>query len=219
MMLDNTIFIDTKEKNEQLYEDLVWHVSTTPQLYGLTTKRQGLYCGDLKFRNLGAERKTIDDFIASIKDARIFKQAFKMSQNYEFCYVLISGMIEDQNPSRIQGIYTTIADIECRYGFKAMFFPNDEMLIHYFTILCAKLMKDLKPKFVFEKKQIDSTDEQICVIEGVYGVGRKTAKNLLSHFTTVKNVINASESEFSEIEGIGKKTAKHLFDIFNKKFK
>lgn len=49
-------------------------------------------------------------------------------------------------------------------------------------------------------------------------IGPVNAKNLLEHFGTVANIINASESQLQEVEGIGKKTAANIRKVVDSKY-
>jgi Fanconi anemia group M protein len=43
-------------------------------------------------------------------------------------------------------------------------------------------------------------------------VGLNLAKELLKHFKSVKNVVNASEEELKKVDGVGDKKAKAIKD-------
>ena len=57
------------------------------------------------------------------------------------------------------------------------------------------------------------------ITESLPGVGPVSAKNLLNHFKTVKNLVNANKKELKEVEGIGEKTASGIIDVTQREFK
>lgn len=65
-------------------------------LTGLDVEVKRLKCGDYVMEGVVIERKTINDFCQSIIDGRIKQQIDRMLENYEHCYLLISGNLRDR---------------------------------------------------------------------------------------------------------------------------
>ena len=61
-------------------------------------------------------------------------------------------------------------------------------------------------------------DQQLFIVESLPNIGPVNAKNLLSHFGSVANILNASESELQEVEGIGLKTAQNIRRVLDSKY-
>ena len=55
-------------------------------------------------------------------------------------------------------------------------------------------------------------------MESLPNIGPVNAKNLLEHFGSVANIINASEKELQEVEGIGNKTAENIKKVIDSKY-
>lgn len=217
--LSTDVIIDSSEPPE-IFDETVYQLNSNIKYKHLTYKRADLVCGDFKFNSFGAERKRIDDFIASIHDGRIVGQAFKMFSNYDIRYLLVEGLVDDSFEEKdLKAIYTTIADLQQRYNFIVMFFPNQTVLIHYFLMMCNKLTKQLKPLYVFRSHLPTIEDEQIEILCGIYGLGKKKAINLLTTFLTIQNVFKAEIKDLIQIKGIGTKIATHIYEISNKLFK
>jgi Fanconi anemia group M protein len=51
---------------------------------------------------------------------------------------------------------------------------------------------------------------QAFILQGLPGIGAKTAKRLLNAFGSVEAVIRASSEELQSIEGIGQKSAERI---------
>ena len=93
--------------------------------------------GDLLVPELGfgVERKTVEDFVGSIRDGRVFKQIYKMIHSFEYPYLFVSGnLLELYSEPEIKSILTSCADFQARYNIRIMFFPNDYYLIHYYYL-------------------------------------------------------------------------------------
>jgi Fanconi anemia group M protein len=72
--------------------------------------------------------------------------------------------------------------------------------------------KDTKEK-IFKKKTSSIQEAQEQIISGIPGVNIYRAQNLLTYFSTIKNIFNADETELKNVEGIGPGTAKKIKDI------
>jgi Fanconi anemia group M protein len=70
-----------------------------------------------------------------------------------------------------------------------------------------------------QTKPVTLPEQQLFITESLPGIGPVSAKKLLTHFKTVKNVVNASKKELKEVEGIGEKTATNIIDVTNREFK
>ena len=208
--LSNVVNVDTKEPMD-IYEETCAQGFDNPKFKLLDIQRIGLKYGDFSFNSLGAERKTVSDFLGSIHDNRLSDQARNMFDNYEYCYLLVSGDLGGFESRDWKAIYTKCADVEFRYGFKVMFFPTDEMLIHYFLMLCYKLSSKLKPKSTFKINNPTGSDEQVNVLRGFRGCGKKTGIKLLKKHGDLNTIFNLPEPKKGVLH-------KHMYEIINKEF-
>jgi Fanconi anemia group M protein len=69
-----------------------------------------------------------------------------------------------------------------------------------------------------QTKPVMLPEQQLFIVESFPSIGPVNAKNLLRHFKTIKNLINANKKELKEVEGIGEKTAKSIIEISQKEF-
>jgi len=207
--MDN-VFVDTAEPKHILNE-FEEQIFSNKHFINLNIIRKQLYASDMMYKSLGAERKEINDFIASIHEYRLSNQVIKMNLNFTHKYLLVVGDISEFNDVDWKGIYTKIADLELRDNFKVMFFYNDRMLVHYFLMLCSKLDKELKPFTEFRIHKPDTKNEQIGMLTAVFKCGKKSAIKLLKKHKTIKNVVNLPNSS-------KKKLHKHMYHVFNKEY-
>jgi len=218
MSLNNEIIIDTKEP-PSIYAEFLTQWSIEPKFAPFTILNQNLPCGDFMFRSLGAERKELGDAIASIHSARIFKQEFKMYHNFEVKYLLIHGNLNEYEEKDLKGLYTTLADARFRYGFESLIFPNIELLIRHFLMMCRKMAGNLKPKWRWTMPVIGIEDEIPCMLEGVYGMGPKTARKVLKAFGSIANIVKQNEMGLRAVKGLPAKLAEHLYAVLHSEYK
>ena len=69
-----------------------------------------------------------------------------------------------------------------------------------------------------DKKPTSLMEQQLFIVESLPNIGPVNAKNLLKHFGSVANVLNASENELQEVEGIGKITAQEIRKVLDSKY-
>jgi len=217
MSLTNEIIIDTKEP-PSIYAEFLTQWSIEPKFAPFTILNQNLPCGDFMFRSLGAERKELGDAIASIHSARIFKQEFKMYHNFEIKYLLIHGNLSKYAEKDLKGLYTTMADARFRYGFESVIFPNVELLIRHFLMMCLKQSRNLKPKWRWTMPVIGIEDELPCMLEGVYGMGPKTARKYLRAFGSMANIVKQTEMGLRSVKGVPAKLAEHLHAVLHTEY-
>lgn len=190
-----------------------------PKFFSFTFKVEKLPCGDIACMNMGAERKTLADFVGSIHDMRIFSQAFRMSQNYEFAYLFVVGDYTHIKEVDLKGIYTTIADIKKRYKFDVMFFPNNEIMFYYFLMQCLKNQQDLKPIWHYKKPTVTVQDEQVEILCGAMGCGPKTAKKFLLFYKSIENFILFWRDSIKMFQKYPKtKSDQHFFELFTTEY-
>ena len=65
------------------------------------------------------------------------------------------------------------------------------------------------------EKSKKTTADRFLYALGVDGIGKKTAKDLIKRFRTLKNLAEATEDELSSVDGIGGILAKNIADYFN----
>ena len=65
------------------------------------------------------------------------------------------------------------------------------------------------------EKSKRTTADRFLYALGVDGIGKKTAKDLIKHFRTLKNLAEATEDELASVGGIGGILAKNIVDYFS----
>ena len=166
------------------------------------------------------ERKTAKDFVDSMIDKRLFKQARELSEEFKRPLLILegddlySGMV---NPNAIRG---TIASIALDFGISIIPTRDAQDTAAMIKRIAIREQSGEKTNIQIrtDKKPVSLWEQQLFIIESLPNIGPVNAKNLLEHFGSVSKVINASESELMEVEGIGKITAQNIRKVIDSKY-
>ena len=61
-------------------------------------------------------------------------------------------------------------------------------------------------------------EQQEFLISSFPGIGVTHARNLLTHFGSVKKIVNASLSDLQEVDKIGEKMSSRLISLFEEEY-
>ncbi|MCK5624558.1 hypothetical protein KAI04_01830 [Candidatus Pacearchaeota archaeon] len=192
------IIVDYREKNSLIISELI--------KLGIEIEFKELKVADYIVKDVAIERKTINDFVNSMINKRLFNQIQELQQ-YKNRLLLIEGINEQElysddksgvNGNAIRGFLLSIL---LKYNIPIIFTKDYEDSAKFISVLSKKQSKELALK---AKKRILNKKEQLqFIIEGFPGIGPKTAQKLLKKYKTIQNIINTSEKELKET--IGKK--------------
>lgn len=207
------VFADTREGNSKV----IRHLSEME----IDVKVQAMAVGDYQVSDeVVIERKTAKDFVDSIVDKRLFKQAKSLMEEFKRPLIILegddlyNGMI---NPNAIRG---SIASIALDFGISIIPTRNAQDTAAMIKRIAIREQSGEKTPIQIrtDKKPVNLWEQQLFIIESLPNIGPVNAKNLLEHFGTVANIINASESQLQEVEGIGKKTAANIRKVVDSKY-
>ena len=207
------VFADSREGNSKV----IRHLSEME----IDVQIRSMAVGDYQVSDeVVIERKTAKDFVDSIIDKRLFKQARELSEEFKRPLLILegddiyNGML---HPNAVRG---TIAAIAIDFGISIIPTRNSEDTAAMIKRIAVREQSGDKVNIQIrtDKKPTSMWEQQLFIIESLPNIGPVNAKNLLKHFGTVENVIKATESELQEVEGIGKKTAKNIRKVVESKY-
>jgi Fanconi anemia group M protein len=188
------ILVDNHEKNSLVPSFL--------SKQGMNYEFTHLEIGDYLINNIAIERKTLPDLKSSIISKRIFEQLKNLRQ-YSDCFLLV-----ETNEEAIDNISKGfILSTAINYQIPVIFSKNEEDTASYLSLLAKK--KEKTDISLRAKIPMSEAEQKQFILEGFPGIGPATAKALISEFKSIKNILNASNSELEKI--LGKKT-----DLFMK---
>ncbi len=193
------IIVDRREKNSLVPSELM--------KLGMEAEFKHLEVGDYIVNNWIVERKTLSDLQSSIINKRIFTQL----NNLQFTKSLLilegsSDLIIHENA--IRGFLLALVT-----EFKVPFIiTKDEKDTARFLYLLAKKTEgkeiSLRQARIFKTKE----EQKQFILEGFPYVGPVKAKALIKRFSSINNIVNASEEELKEILG---KQAKDFISLIS----
>lgn len=195
------VLADYREKNSFVVSEMI--------SLGMDVEFKNLKVGDYIVNNIAIERKTVFDFISSMKNKRLANQLEEMQQ-YKDKLLIVEGIEEqdlysDRNeltgmhPNAVRGFLLSIL---LKYKVPIIFTKNSGDTAKFIFVLSRK--KERESSLNVSKRNLNKKERKQFILESFHGIGPKTAKKLLKKFKTVKNVINASYKDLKK--EIGKKS-------------
>ncbi|MFH1229717.1 MAG: ERCC4 domain-containing protein [Candidatus Aenigmatarchaeota archaeon] len=205
------IFVDTRES---LIIDYF-------KQYDCTVQRKMLLMGDFIVSDrIVIEKKTVNDFINSITDKRLFIQLKAMKDNFEKPLLLIEGtesLYGQLNPNIIRGVLSAIT---VDMGIPILWtrdLADTAGLIYW---IAKREQIDERREVSLKDRKVPKTIEghQEYLIASLPDISIVRSKALLKHFKSPKNIFNASAKELQEVKGVGKKIAEKIKNILEKDY-
>ena len=177
------------------------------------------------------ERKEANDFIASMKNNRLWEQMRRMltDEVNEVKIIrralVIHGLLGDALENSGMGwnhVMGAFMEIQYKYGIPIFHAEDDAALLHFLRIAIKREnegknegeIKELWSRAI-PKKDMSEEDWKLYVLSSIPFVGEKMAKNLLEHFGSIEKIARANILELKKVEGIGDKKAKKIYAIFH----
>ena len=207
------VFADSREGNSKVIRYL--------SQMEMDVKIRSMAVGDYQVSDeVAIERKTAKDFVDSMIDKRLFKQARELKEEFKRPLLILegddlySGMV---NPNAIRG---TIASIALDFGISIIPTRDAQDTAAMIKRIAIREQNGEKTNIQIrtDKKPASLWEQQLFIIESLPNIGPVNAKALLEHFGSVLNIMNASESELTEVEGIGKITAHNIRKVIDSKY-
>lgn len=167
------------------------------------------------------EVKTVDDYISSVKNNRLYDEIIRMKDKYPYSYVLVYGDWSEidtyYNSYTVSMKNSSYYEVQGRYKTPIFCLPNMEEFVNMIIQIIKgvpKVNEPIDPPIV-RKKDLNPF---INVLIGINGVGKKTAQRLLDTFHTPGGVFNASREELEQIPRLKKKSIDEILRM-GKNFK
>ena len=204
------ITVDDREKSSGLIELLA--------NAGIKVTIHHLPCCDYIInKEIAIERKTGRDFLVSILDGRLFRQAKAMKNSLPRPIFLIEGnpfqVDMDFTPESIRGV---ILSLQVIWYIPVLFSKSKEDTCQVFRMIgdqeqaqtnLLTLRHGYRPKKLITR--------QLYILQGFPKIGPLLAKRMLEHFGSVRNVFTADRDALLEVDGIGKGVADEICRILD----
>lgn len=172
------------------------------------------------------ERKTLSDFLVSIKTGRIFQQAYRIAQSDKNGLIILEGdksMVDSSSMSR-KAVQGALIHLTVFIGIPVI----RSMNIQETAILLVDLFHQCQKQELPRQKQIISGSpgirinkkqrQKLFLLQNLPGIGTKKGLALLRSFNTIENIVNAAPADLTKVRGIGNKLAERIFTILHEPF-
>ncbi len=228
------LLVDHRERRMvQLVEDVCEEVT-------LTQLPIGDYLLLSESEAVVVERKTVPDFLSSVRSNRLWDQLLRLMKRltvFEYPVkrrmLLIHGSFRDYfeevddrskrdilvHWSQIMGAYLEIVYV---YNTPIIHVENDPAFKAFMRILVKREsagMNDKLPSARWYMKPVKADlpvrDRKQYILSSLPSIGNRLAENLLTHFGTISSVACASVTDLQKVPKIGKKKAELIYTMFH----
>ena len=172
------------------------------------------------------ERKTLNDFLTSIKTGRIFQQAYRIAQSGKNGLIILEGdktMVDSSLMSR-KAVQGALIHLTVFIGIPVIRSLN----IQETATLLIDILNQSKQQELPRQKHIISVSpgiqinkkqrQKLFLLQNLPGIGTKKGLALLKTFSTIENILNASPADLTKVRGIGNKLAERIIAILHEPF-
>lgn len=201
--------------------------SRSPVMRFLTQKDvmvepQQLDVGDyIVSSRIGIERKTVDDFLGSLIEGKLFVQMKNLRATYSRPLLLIEGegLLTKRNMSH-NAIFGSIAAIIVDFGIPIVTTQTPQETADFLSVMAQREQKEGDRAVAIRGEKIGHTlsEQQQFLVEGLPNVSAVLAQRLLQHFGSIRALANATEEDLCKIPGIGKLIAADILKILNAEY-
>lgn len=212
--------IDVREKSSRIESAMMFFNNE-----GFTTNKKQLPVGDYLFnKKLVFEWKTPSDFVNSVMDKRVFKQAQNMRQ-YPYSYIIVVGNpynyltewysdpkkvnirkkhnLKEFTINQLLGALATLHEYD-----KVIMVENENQAFRIMSYLARNILAKDKHKPIDKPvcKMSDSVGTFLCCIDTI---STKKAILIKEHLKleTLRDLLEINKEDLTNINGIGSKTA------------
>lgn len=188
---------------------------------------------------VGVERKDVSDFIGSMKDGRVFKQARDMAEIYERPIIILEGQMSKafkRSAMRPSSVYGALSSLALDYGINII--PTDTpestaILLHRLAYR-EQAKEDRTIQIRSINRQLPLHQQQIYLLSGLPQIGNTLAQELLNKFDSPLLVIQEfADAEvktsksgktkrllgaLSEVKGIGPKIVEKAQELLKRSY-
>ena len=197
------VVADLRESRSGVLEEL--------EALGALVERQTLPVADYIISDrVGVERKTDNDFIASVTERDLFSQIQQLATNYERPLIIVEGL-DLYAPRRVhpKAVRGMLAAITVDLGVPTLCSRDASETAKLLFALAEREQTGKKRTPAVHGKKIHKTlrEQQEYVLCAIPSIGLVTARALLERFSSLEALFQASTPELTKVQGVGPQTA------------
>ncbi|MGQ9720447.1 MAG: DEAD/DEAH box helicase [Candidatus Jordarchaeum sp.] len=170
--------------------------------------------------SVAIERKTVEDFLQSIVDKRLFPQVKEITSKYERPILIIEGQdLYGKRAIHPEAIRGALISIAVDFKLPIIWAMNSQETARMIYTIARREQTERETRiYVAEKTPGDLREVQERILTGFPGINQTLAQRMLSAFKTLEIIFSIGEEELSEVKGLGKKKAEKIRKIITSKY-
>jgi len=208
------IYADKREMNSKIFTILIKRCEVREKMLNVADYQLS--------ERVACERKTVNDFLQSLIDHRLFEQLTRLKDSFDRPLLIIEGEENLFESRRIHenAINGALASITIDMGVPIIWTRNQLETANLLYVIARREQIQMKKSISIrgKRKFLSKNQEQEFLLSGLPKVSGIIAKRLLKHFGTPEKIFTATEKELMEVEGIGKKMAKNIRNLLSRKY-
>jgi Fanconi anemia group M protein len=211
------IFVDSREQASAVNKELFAYKDVKIIMKPLDT-------GDyILSKDVCVERKTVEDFLVSMLDGRLFPQLINLRQKYAKPLIILEGNKEElftlRNIHR-NSLIGALTSIALDYQVPIINAKDSKETAEYLHNIAKReqIAREKAVSIRIGRKGLTLSEQQRFIVEGLPLVGPLLAKSLLEKFGSIKAIVEADEKQLQEIENLGKKKARTIQKVLREKY-
>ena len=197
----------------------------------VTTEKVFLEVGDYITGDVCIEAKSVEDFLQSVRNKRMFNQISNMEDSYVRNYIVIYGNLSDAG-SYLNHVRSNFNDRSWRLRLQKMFIgalssialntkttpvwvADVESAAHFIVACEHHCDKEIDLQKMLPKKT-RTDDVRLDILCTIQGVTIEKARTLLAEFGSLLEIATCEVKEIMKLKGIGKVTATNISNALNK---
>ncbi|MCL5412729.1 MAG: helix-hairpin-helix domain-containing protein [Candidatus Marsarchaeota archaeon] len=203
------IVVDQRERNAELLSGL--------EGLGAVVTLRTVPVGDyIVSSRICVERKTVRDFESSLISGRLFDQASRLREAYEFPMLLLEGQKSDFLLRR-RSITGAIVALYVRFGICVIESESIEETASLLVSIAAQEQdtRERLPSVKGAARARSGAESKEAIVANIPGIGPKLARSLLRRFGSVRAIAEAGTAELTCVDKIGAKKAALIRSTLN----
>jgi Fanconi anemia group M protein len=201
------IYVDTRESKS---------IISCLEKMGANVQIVQLEVGDFVLsEDVVVERKTIDDYVRSIMDNRLFSQIIAMKEKYPKPLLIVQGRRKKGASIGLSAFYSSLASALTDFYIPVYMSENDEETATILYYIAKREQEEGKKAVRVREGRKPPTIREVqkYVVAGVPGIDAVLADRLLKKFRNVQGVFSATVDELKTVEGVGDKIANRIREV------
>ena len=170
--------------------------------------------------SVAIERKTVDDFVSSIRDGRLWEQLALLKHLVDYQPLLLlegeTWRVFKFRKVTLPQWYSMIQSVIIGFGIPVVQVRNSSETVAFIQVLHKRLgVSKSYSKPVIKKKRRDLLEQAEDVLTAFDHIGREKAKCILQQYSLRDIVLNPSL--LYNVRGVGEKIVQNFVDVINAK--